>query len=381
MLLKNCNYLDGSFNFRTGDIRIENGKISEISKSLVPYDGEGVKDAEFKKVIPGLIDVHIHGAVGHDANEDSPDGLIKVAKHLASVGVTSFLAGPGGLSDEGFLKAMSNIKAVSESEYIGAEILGIHSEGPYISPKKCGAMKPEFMRLPDAEHFKMLNDASGGRIKVITIAPELMGAKEFITKVSSDTLVSIGHTAATYDEAKNSIEWGIGRVTHLYNAMPGFSHRDPSVIGAVSDSDVMVELISDGIHIHPAVIRNTVRYVGYDRIMLISDAVNPMGLPNGTYVEPGPSGKTRIVNNGKITLLNGILAGSGTDLMEDVRRFHKMGHPLEKAVMCASRNPAKNLGISHERGSLEKGKIADIVILNGDLSVDSVYINGKEYKE
>ncbi len=221
--------------------------------------------------------------------------------------------------------------------------------------------------------FKNLNNTSNNNIKVVTIAPELSNAIEFIKEVSKDVVVSIAHTDATYIQAMESIECGVSHATHMYNAMTGYSHRDPGVVGAIMDSDITAELICDGIHIHPSVIRTTYKILGEDRLVLMSDSMSAAGMEDGKY---NLGGQEVYINDRKATLIDGTIAGSTTNLMECMKIAYKSGIPLEKAIKCATINPAKVIGVDSIVGSLKVGKSADIVILNKDLSIDSVYIKG-----
>lgn len=377
MLLKNCNYLNSKFIFASGDIRIEEERISEIAKTLEPNPGEEVVDVHFKKVIPGLVDVHTHGAVGFDACDNTKEGLQAVANYEAENGVTSFLPTTMTILEEDLMKVMATVKEFKEEQTEGATVQGINMEGPFFSMAKKGAQNGEWIREPDIEMFKRLYKASGENIRLVDLAPELPGAEAFIKEASKLCTVSVGHTNGTHESTKMAYDNGASHCTHLYNGMPGFSHRDPSVVGTIIDSDATTELICDGIHINPVIVRNTFRAVGEDRLVLISDSMRATGMPDGEY---DLGGQNVYVKGNTATLKDGTLAGSATNLMGCVRKAYEFDIPLEKAVKCASLNPARAIGIDKDYGSLETGKIASIVVLNDDLEVEKVFIKGKKFK-
>lgn len=229
----------------------------------------------------------------------------------------------------------------------------------------------------DYEYFCQLQEAAGGLIKLVDIAPEEPGAMEFIDEVKGKVVVSLAHTASDYDTAREAIEHGASHATHLYNAMPPMNHRNPGVIGAVRDSsECHVELICDGVHIHPSVIRATYAMFGAERIILISDSMRATGLEDGEYTLGGQPVKVR---GNLATLHDGTIAGSATNLMDCLRFVvREAGIPLETAVMCATANPAREIGIFDEVGSITAGKRADFILLNQNLEIVRVYIDGKE---
>ncbi|MEG2770057.1 MAG: amidohydrolase family protein, partial [Oscillospiraceae bacterium] len=245
--------------------------------------------------------------------------------------------------------------------------------GPFFNKAKKGAQAEKYIINPDADMFDRLLTRSGDNILLWDCAPELEGAVDFIRHASEETTVSIAHTCATYDEAKAAFSAGANHVTHLFNAMPPYNHRDPGVVGAASDYADFVELICDGIHIHPSVIRGVFAQFGEDRVCLISDSMNACGMPNGTY---SLGGQTVYVTDGKATLENGTIAGSATCLAECFRRCVKFGVPLETALRAATANPADSVGLYDEIGSISVGKRADILLLDADLQVEKVIHEG-----
>jgi len=249
-------------------------------------------------------------------------------------------------------------------------------EGPYLSEKKKGAQNAAYLHKPDLEMFERLDNLSGNKFKIVSIAPEVEGAMELITALKDRVVLSLAHTTADYDTATEAFSRGARHVTHLYNAMPPFHHRDPGVIGAAYDAmDSTVELIVDGIHLHPSVVRATLEMFGEDRVVFVSDSMMATGLPDGTYALGGQEVN---VSGKKATLIaDGAIAGSATNLMDCVKNAVKnVGIPLTTAIKAAAVNPAKRIGIYDEYGSITPGKIANIVLLDTDLNVKAVFIKG-----
>jgi N-acetylglucosamine-6-phosphate deacetylase len=360
-------YIDGSF--VDGGIAFDS-RITAVGETVT---GPADVDAKGCYVIPGLVDIHSHGAVGEDSSDGIAEGLPKMARHYAAEGVTSWCPTTMTLPEEVLTKVMHIIRAYERPED-GAKIAGINLEGPFLSAKKKGAQAEENLHAPDAGMFHRLNDASGGMVKMVTVAPEEPGAIPFIREVSREATVSLGHTVADYDTAMQAYKAGASHTTHLYNGMPGLHHREPGVIGAAYDAGATVELIADGFHIHPAVVRMTSQLYG-ENLVLISDSVRAAGMPDGEYLL---GGLPFTMKDGKATLTGtDTLAGSCIHLMDGLRRSVSFGVPLEKAVMAATLAPAKVIGADQEIGSLSVGKCADLVILDESLQVKAVYINGK----
>ena len=357
----NGKFIDGGIDF--------DEKINAVGESIT----DGDIDAEGKYIIPGLIDIHTHAARGEDASDGKAEGIPVMARHYASQGVTSWCPTTMTLKEPTLIKAVEAIKAY-ERPKDGAKVAGIHLEGPFVCYAKRGAQNAENLHDPDFEMFSRINKASGNKVKIITLAPELPGAIEFIEKASKVCTVSIGHTEADYDTAMKAYKAGASHATHLYNAMPGLVHREPGVIAAARDCGATVELICDGLHIHPAVVRLTSALFG-DKLCFISDSLRCTYMPDGEY-EFG--GQTITLKDGKACMTGtDTLAGSTIHLIDAVRRGTKFGIPLEKAIYAATAVPAKVIKADDEIGSLEKGKCADFVILDSELNVKDVYIDGK----
>ena len=324
-------------------------------------------------VIPGLVDIHTHGALSEDASDGAAEGMPVLSRYYAKGGVTSWCPTTMTLKEPVLTEAMKVIRDFERPED-GAKVAGIHLEGPFLCYSKRGAQAAENLHAPDVEMFRRLNQVSGNLVKLITVAPEEPGALDFIREVSPVCAVSLGHTAADYATAMAAYEAGATHATHLYNGMPSLLHREPGVIAAASDAGATVELITDGLHIHPAVVRLTHKLFG-EKLVLISDSLRCAGMPDGDY-ELG--GQPITMKNGKATLTGSeTLAGSSIHLMDGLRRSVSFGVPLEAAVTAATLTPAKAIRMDGEIGSLEEGKWADMVVLDEELNVKAVYINGK----
>jgi len=364
-------------NIRNGLIVVENGKITyvgEEEKSLEKKDYT-VLDFTDHYIVPGFIDIHVHGCEGANAFDGSPQSLKAMAYNLAKHGVTAFLPTAGTLPKDMLIKIASTVSEVMASDYVGAEISGLNIEGPFLNPEKKGAMIVGFMRKPNIEEAREILEASKGSLKIMTIAPELEGALEIIRWLALHNVVpSIGHSNASYEEAVNAINNGARLVTHLFNAMRSFHHRDPGVIGAaLAREDVLVEIIADGIHVDPSAVKFVINAKGADRVIIVSDATPLAGLPDGEYTFPGFPKIT--VKNGKATLPDGTIAGSTLTLDEALKNLIKWGIPLTHALKMLSTNAAKLLGL--KKGVIKAGYDADLVILDKNLNVVSTIVNGE----
>lgn len=373
MIIKDANVFTQDNRFVRGDVIVRDGRFVHATGEQ-PADEE-VVDARNLMMIPGLVDIHFHGCKGADMCDGTKEALDVIMDYEASVGVTSVCPATMTIPRDELLAVMKNAGAYSY--HGGAHLVGINMEGPFISPSKKGAQAAENIMHCDYEYFCQLQEAAGGLIKLVDIAPEEPGAMEFIDEVKGKVVVSLAHTASDYDTAREAIEHGASHATHLYNAMPPMNHRNPGVIGAVRDSsECHVELICDGVHIHPSVIRATYAMFGAERIILISDSMRATGLEDGEYTLGGQPVKVR---GNLATLHDGTIAGSATNLMDCLRFVvREAGIPLETAVMCATANPAREIGIFDEVGSITAGKRADFILLNQNLEIVRVYIDGKE---
>lgn len=373
MIIKGGLVFDLEQGFVQRDLYTDGALISGASSDDV------VIDAAECYVIPSLVDVHFHGAVGEDFSDATREGLQRIADYELSEGVTYITPTSMTLSEETLLEICKNVAAHRAESTSGAEVVGAHLEGPFLSYAKRGAQNADFLRDPDAEMLARLQEASGGCVKLITMAPEQPGGIDFVKKATEmGVTVSVGHTVADYDTAMEAFAAGASHATHLYNGMPPIHHREPAVIGAAFNSPgVRAELICDGIHIHEAIVRLTFRLFGAERMVLISDSLRATGMPDGQY----PFGGQEIEVHGNRATIVGhpeTLAGSVTSLMGCMKQAISMGIPMADAVRAASYNPACAIGIDDRAGSLDIGKEASIVLLNkSDLSARTIIFKGK----
>lgn len=371
MIIKNGYVFSEDGRFEKRDLYI-NGSLVVSSKEKAADDK--VVNADGCKIIPGLIDVHSHGADGCDFGDANPEHLKKILAYERAHGITSYCPTSMTVSKKELIDIFSTVKEIKPSKYL-AKIAGIHMEGPFVAPAKKGAQNEKHITRASAEFFEECNQAAGGRIKVITLAPEEDGAMEFIHKMHDKVNISLGHTCADYETSKKAFAAGSNHVTHLFNAMNPLAHRDPGLIGAaVEDEHCMIEIISDGMHIHPAVVKLMFQAVGSERMVLISDSLSATGLSDGTY-ELG--GQAVYVRDGKATLEDGTIAGSTTNLFDCMCRAMSFGISEADAIFAATRNPAKSIGIYEEVGSLVPGKAADFLIVDDNYNLKTVCINGE----
>lgn len=371
MIIKNAKVYTEENHFQIGDIYIEDGLITDKQ----PTD-ELIVDGTGLYAIPGLTDVHFHGCVGYDFCDGSYEATKTMAEYQAKNGVTTICPATMTLPEERLVSICEVAAAYDNAE--GAILCGINMEGPYVSVEKKGAQNPAYIRKPDIELYRLLQKKSGNLIKLVAIAPEEEGAMEFIAEVKDEVIPSLAHTTADYDIALEALEKGANHITHLYNAMPPFTHRAPGVIGAACDKeDCNVELICDGVHIHPSVVRTTLKMFGDDRVVFISDSMMATGMPDGEYSLGGQA--VKVVGNKATLVVDGAIAGSATNLMDCMRNAVKnMNVPLETAVKCAAVNSAKSIGVYDQYGSITPGKIANIVLLDENLEIKTVILKGKK---
>ncbi|MCI8730567.1 MAG: N-acetylglucosamine-6-phosphate deacetylase [Lachnospiraceae bacterium] len=373
--IRNVKIFTEQHTFREGSIAIKDGLFAE------PAENPGkIIDGQGCYAIPGLIDIHFHGCMGYDFCDGTQEALREIARYEASVGVTGMAPATMTLPAEQLEEILSNAAAFSADSGKNpgeAELLGVNMEGPFISKHKKGAQDDTYIIPSDVELFHRFQRAAEGLVKFIAVAPEVEGALAFVDRVKDEAVVSLAHTNADYDEALAAFQRGVSHAVHLFNAMPPFGHREPGVVGAVADSHhVTAELICDGVHIHPSVVRAAFKILGENRIILISDSMRAAGMPDGTYTLGGQA--VQVTKGRAVLVSSGALAGSASNLMECMKTAVKeMGIPLETAVACASENPAKRLGEYGRRGSITFGKKADLVLLDRDLNVKCVMKDGK----
>lgn len=351
------------------DVCFDGRLLSSSSADGKTYDASGCY------VIPGLTDLHFHGCMGKDFSDADPEGLEIMAKYELSQGVTQICPAGMTLLEDQLTKVCQVAAAHRDANKPGAELSGINLEGPFLSMAKKGAQNGDWLHAPDVDMFRRLMAASKGLVKLVSVAPEEPGAMEFIEAVEGEVTVSIAHTTADYDTAMEAFRLGARQVTHLFNAMPPFSHRAPGVVGAALDTPLCnVELICDGVHIHPSVVRAVFKMFGYKRVILISDTMRAAGMSDGDYTLGGQAVKVK----GKLaTLADGTIAGSVTNLMNCMRTAVSFGISLEDAVWAAAVNPARAIGIFSRMGSLEPGKRANVVVLDQNLELKDVFFRGE----
>jgi N-acetylglucosamine-6-phosphate deacetylase len=361
-------------------IIIEKGKIIAITdkkEDLALLKNVEIIEAQNKFIVPGYIDIHVHGGGGSDVMDGEYEAIKQVATTHSRFGTTAFLPTTMTMTKN---KIIKSLKSIHEARLKGtgtAEILGIHLEGPYINPEKKGAQKEEDIKKVSVEEFLEFNQASGNFIRLVTIAPEMPGAIDFIRWLHQQgIIVSVGHSNATYKQVQEGIQAGLSHVTHIFNAMRGLHHREPGVVGAaLSSPKLIVEMIADGIHLHPIVLKMLTQIKESEKLVLITDAMRATGFKEGTY---DLGGQEVIVTQGQAKLKNGTLAGSVLTMDQAVKNLvTKVGISLLNAVQMASYNPAKCLGIDDKKGSLELYKDADIVILNKNLETELTMVAGK----
>ena len=365
MIIKRGKVFQEDGNFLEQTLYVNDHRL--VDKAEYQDDGE-VIDAEGLLVLPGLVDIHSHGAAGEDFSDGNPEGLKKILQYEKRCGITSYCPTSMTFPKERLRQIFASIKGAQTEE--GAKVVGINMEGPFLDPAKKGAHVEKWIAAPDVAFVRELNQDADGLVRLVTVAPNMDGAEEFIKEMHEEVCISLGHTAADYDCASRAMKLGAHHVTHLYNAMQPFGHRAPGLIGAaMDDPECMVELICDGYHIHPSAIRAAFRMFGPERVILISDSMRATGMENGTY-ELG--GQEVTVKDRKAVLKDGTLAGSATNLYGCMCKAVEFGIPLEQAIMAATANPAKSIGIFDYVGSIRIGKQADLLLVSENLELKRV---------
>ena len=375
MFYKNARIYCGDFRFHNGAFEVVDGRFGVILPENVPEDAIDLQGAT---VIPGLVDVHSHGNSGADFSDGDYEGLLEMARYYASVGVTSFAPASMTLPYDVLEKAFANARRLAEEQPAGhAALRGIQMEGPYFSYKKRGAQNADYLKEPDFEGFAKLQEACGGLIRIVDIAPELPGAVEFVEKAKELCTVSVAHTDSDYVNAKAAFDAGATHLTHLYNAMPAIHHREPGVIpAAVENGNVRAEIIADGYHIHPASVRLAFTMFK-DRMILVSDSGRCAGQAEGYQFDLG--GQMAEIRGGVAKLVGtDTIACSAANLWQCLQNVLAWGISEEEAVRAATYNPACAIGADGEVGSIETGKQADFVICSANYSNRRVFLAGNE---
>lgn len=370
------------------DVLIEDGRIAAVGPDLAA-DGAQTADLSGSVIAPGFIDVHVHGGGGHPLITPDPAEIEAYARWAVSRGVTSFLATVCAPTLDAALDCLAACANAHEASggpagTDGAALLGVNLEGPFVSPERRGALPPSWPAEPDVDTFRRLLGASGGKLRLMTVAPELPGSADVIREaLSAGVRVSVGHTDATYEVARDAFAAGASHVTHAFNAMRPFHHREPGPLGAALEAEsVTVEVIADGVHLHPATVRTLVGAFGADHIALITDGVTPAGLSDGTFrpirARPGIGDVEARLKDGAMRLPDGTIAGSVATMADVVHNVVRWGiADLAAATTMASATPARALGLGERKGRVAPGYDADLVALTADLSVAATWVAGR----
>ena len=378
-VIRNGTVITPSKTIKNGVVIFEDEKITAVGRESdikMPKRARTI-DASGKIVAPGFIDIHVHGGRGKDVMDASYEAINELAKFVAGHGTTAFLPTTVSASRGDLLNAVKAVKAAMGRGTEGAEVSGVHLEGPYINPEKLGAHDAGYVRLPSLDEIRELSEASSHTIKIVTLAPEVKGSIELITELRKFGIaVSVGHSNATHSEVVNAVKHGATHAAHTFNEMRGLHHREPGVVGAVLVQDELTaELISDNTHVHPAAMKLLIRTKGTDKVVLVTDAIQAAGMPDGEY-KVGK--KDVIVRNGVCRLESGKLAGSTLTMDGAVRNVMKsVGLPLRTAIKMATINPAVAINVDENKGSLEPGKDADIIIIDKEVNVYVTIVKGK----
>ena len=372
MIIKNGKLLNDNFVFKNADIAFNN-KITNIAENI---SGDEVFDASDCYVIPGLVETHMHGAMGETFLDFKNNTAKTICEFEAKNGTTSLVPALSAATEDKMIAAVQNLVCESKNSY-GTKLMGIHLEGPFFAIKYKGAHLPKNIRKPDIAEFDRLFDAGEGMVKIITMAPELEDGIDTIKHITQKGVtVSVGHSDANFTEAMNAFEAGATQTTHTFNAMSPLNHREPGVVGAAMISkDTTCELICDFFHVCPDVIKLLLNIKGADKVTMITDSEVGTGLPDGDYTV---NGRVLTVADQKTYTEDGTIAGGTSVLLDGVKNLVSIGIPLEDAIKMASKNGAVAAKIYDKVGSLTIGKDADILVLDKDLNIKKVFINGKE---
>jgi len=371
MLIRNALVYGEDFRPFAGDVAVRQGHIAAMGEHLDEPLAECL-DAHGARLVPGFVDIHIHGALGRDVADASRESLHAISLTLASKGVTSFCPTIAAMPPE-LLEQSARAVAEFMGHERGARMHGLHLEGPFISQANCGAQNPRHTRWPSLEEFHRLRGTAP--ISIVNLAPELPGALDFAQQAAPFCRVAMGHTEASYEEAAAAMEAGISHAASLFCAMPPLHHRAPGAAGAVLDAPaITAELIADGVHLHPAAVRLAMRLLGEDRAVVVSDSAAAAGLPEGRYQLGGTAYHRK---NNAVYVDETTLAGSSCSLYEEFRNLLHWGIDERTALKSVTINPAQVIGKAHEIGSIAPGKAADFLLLEHDWSLRAVIIGGR----
>lgn len=360
-----------------GTVVIEDGQILDVGEAVRPPPQATVTELPDSTLVPGFIDIHVHGGGGFSLATPRPDEVRSYARWVVAKGVTSFLTSVvADTPDEGEAYLRGAVQAVGPVAN-GAELLGIHLEGPFVNPVRRGALPQGWLRTPDVGLFRRLADVAGGRLRMLTLAPELAGARAILEEAAAaGCVVALGHSDADFEGAGEAFAAGARHLTHAFNAMRPFHHREPGLLGAALESHlVTVELIADGVHVHPAAARLLLAAKGAANVALVTDGVVPAGLSRGTFHTGGQEAQ---LSQGRITLADGTIAGGAATMDVLVRNVVRWGLvPLADAVRMASSVPARVLGLDGRKGRIAPGYDADLVALDEELEVMMTWVGGR----
>ena len=376
LLIKNCRLFDSPQGEQAISILIEDGLIKQLNPRLSDTDCDEILDADGRMAAPGFIDVHIQGAGGADILDATPEALQAVSQTSARFGTTGFLA------TTVFKPGQKNPHLSLAAEYVGrdlggADLLGIHLEGPFISLEKKGMILPECICTPSLKLLDEIQDITAGQLKMMTIAPELPESLKLIRSLAdSNTIASFGHSNATYEQTLEGFDAGISHVTHTFNAMPSLHHRSPGPLAAIFQREnITAQLITDGVHIHPAVLKLAFDILGPKRTIPITDGMQAIGLGDGKFVYNGVEYESK---DGAARYKDGTLIGTALGLSQMLQKFITFTRcPFVDAIKIVTENPAKLLGLEERKGSIALGKDADLVLFDSDLSVYATLVAGK----
>ncbi len=374
MIIRQAKVYSADHKFRLGDIQITDGRITGTAEVIAASDGEEIIEAHGLYAIPGLVDIHEHGAMGYDYCDATEEALSAIAEYEASQGVMAVCATTMTLSEEALSKVADAVAAHRNEK--GADIVGINLEGPFVSAEKLGAQNPDYLALPDAAMIRRINERAKGSVRLLDLAPELKGAIECIAELKEEMVLSVAHTSCDYQTAAEAFAAGAEHLTHLYNAMPSLHHREPGPIAAGAEAKADAELICDGVHVHPAMVRLAFGLFGEEHIVMISDSMRACGLKDGVYDLGGQEVR---VTGSRAELVRdpNTIAGGATNLYRCMKAaVQKMDIPLEQAIRAASENPARSIGVEKDYGSIAPGRYGNIILCDKELEIQKVIQKG-----
>lgn len=367
--------------FKRNQILVEDGIITGVGNTLAIPEGTEIIDCAGKRIIPGLIDIHTHGCMGHDFSTATPAEMHDMMKWYAKQGVTSVLPTVSTDTKPNMIAGLQNLHLLYREQHLQkpleGHMLGIHLEGPFLGKEKCGA-QPEKDLLPvDTRLFRELFLAGGGFVRIADLDPMLPGAFDFIDKYRKDFVISLAHTTCDYATAQRAAQAGVTHITHLFNGMNGLHHREPGLVGALYDFGFSADIICDGIHVHPSILRLMFTAIP-EKLIIISDSMSAAGMPDGKY----QLGHQEVnVTEGRATLADGTLAGSTTNVYESMLRLIHYGIPASVAITAATESAARAAGVYKKCGIFKKGRNADMLILDLDYQLEKVWISGELFHD